>query len=103
MKTPSEIVKNHPELLKESPVKELVTEYEKVRDALIDLKQVSKMSKEKYLLILVREIRESIAVELKQDLEAERFGESERVNFKNAVKNLRNYITDYCRDHNIYI
>ena len=103
MKTPSEIFKNHLDLLKEPSVKELVTEYEQVCDALIYLKQISEMSKEKYLLILVREIRESIAVELKQDLEAERFGESERVNFKNAVENLSNYITDYCRDHNIYL
>lgn len=103
MKTPSEIFKNHPKLLKEPSVKELVSEYEQACDALIDLKQVSEMSKEKYLLILVGEIRESISMELKQDLEAERFGESERVNFKNAVENLRDYINDYCRDHKIYL
>lgn len=103
MKTPSEIFKNNPELLDNPSVKELVSEYEEVCDALIDLQQVSEMSKEKYLGILLREIRESISMELKRDLEAERFAETERVNFKNAVENLRNYIDEYCRDHQIYL
>lgn len=103
MKTSSEIFKNNPELQENPSVKELVSEYEAVCDALIDLQQVSEMSKEKYLKILLREIRESISMELKRDLEAERFGESERVNFKNAVENLRNYIDDFCRDHKIYL
>ncbi|HBL79087.1 MAG TPA: hypothetical protein DDZ79_03670 [Aequorivita sp.] len=103
LKTPSEIFRNNPELLENNSVKELVSEYEEVCDALIDLQQVSEMSKEKYLKILVREIRESISMELKRDLEAERFGESERVNFKNAVENLQSYIADYCREHKIYL
>lgn len=67
------------------------------------MQQVSEMSKEKYLQILVREIRESISMELNRDLEAERFGESERVNFKKATEYLRDYINDYCRDHKIYL
>lgn len=103
MKTPSEIFKENPELLKNDSVKELVSEYEEVCDALIDLQQISEMGKEKYLKILLREIRESISMELKRDLEAERFQETERVNFKNAVENLRNYIDEYCRDHQIYL
>ena len=103
MKTPYEIFKNNPELLENTEVKELISEYEDVCDALIDLQQVSEMSKEKFLQILVREIRESILMELKRDLEAERFGESERVDFKKAIENLRNYINDYCRDHKIYL
>ena len=103
MKTPYEIFKNNSELLQNPVVKELVSEYTEVCDAFIDLQQVSEMSKEKYLLILVREIRDSISMELKRDLEAERFGESERVDFKSAVENLRNYINDYCGDHQIYL
>lgn len=103
MKTPSEIFKNNAELLENNSVKELILEYEEVCDHLIDLQQVSEMSKEKYLKILVREIRESISMELKRDLEAERFGESEHVNFKAAVENLRDYINNYCRDHQIYL
>lgn len=103
VKTPHEIFKNNPKLLENPEVKELTSEYEAVCDALIDLQQVSEMGKEKYLLILLGEIRESISMELKRDLEAERFGESERVDFKKAVENLRNYINDYCRDHQIYL
>lgn len=103
MKNPSEIFKNNPELLGDPSVKELISEYEEVCDALVDLQQVSEMSKEKYLKILLREIRESISIELKRDLEAERFAETERINFKDAIENLRNYIDEYCRDHQIYL
>lgn len=103
MKTPSEIFKNDAEVLKNASVKELVSEYENVCDAFIDLQQIAEMGKEKYLKILLREIRESIAMELKRDLEAERFKETERVDFKSAVENLRNYIDNYCDDYKIYL
>ncbi|WP_310993327.1 hypothetical protein [Aequorivita marina] len=103
MKTPNEIFKNSPELLEKPEVKEFVSEYAEVCDALIDLQQVSEMGKEKYLRILVREIRDSIVMELKRDLEAERFGESDRVDFKKAVENLKTYINNYCRDYKIYL
>ena len=52
MKTPNEIFKNYPELIEIPAVKELVSEYTEVCDALIDLQQISEMSKENYLLIL---------------------------------------------------
>ena len=103
MKTPSEIFKNDPELVEKPAVKELISEYEEVCDALIDLQQIGEMNKESFLKILLGEIRGSISMELKRDLEAERFGESERVDFKNALENLQNYIDDYCRDHQIYL
>jgi hypothetical protein len=103
MKTPAEIFKSQPELLQNPVVQELVSEYDGVCDALIDLHQLTEMGKEKYLRILLREIRESIAMELHRDLEAERFGETERVDFKRAVQNLQEYIGDYCREYQIYL
>lgn len=103
MKTPSEIFKNKPELLENPEVRKLISEYEEDCDALIDLQQILEMGKEKFLKILLREIRESISMELKRDLEAERFGETERVDFKIATANLRDYIDEYCRDHRIYL
>lgn len=103
MKTPSEIFKGEPELLQNPAVQELVSEYDRVCDALIDLQQVTEMGKEKYLRILLREIRESIAMELQRDREAERFGETERVDFKRAVQNLQDYIGEYCREYQIYL
>ncbi len=103
MKTPSEIFKGEPELLQNPAVQELVTEYDRVCDALIALQQVTEMGKEKYLRNLLREIRESITMELKRDLEAARFGETERVDFKQAVENLQDYIGEYCREYQIYL
>lgn len=102
MKTPAEIFKIEPELLNNPAVIELVSEYDSVCDSLIDLQQATAMGKEKYLKILLREIRESITMELQRDLVAERFGETERVDFKKAVQNLQEYIAEYCRDHKIY-
>lgn len=103
MKTPAEIFKSQPELLQNPVVQELVSEYDGVCDALIDLQQLTEMGKEKYLRILLREIRESIAMGLHRDMEAERFGETERVDFKRAVQNLQQYIGDYCREYQIYL
>lgn len=103
MKTSYDTLKNNPDLVENPAVKKLVSEYSDVCDALIGLKQISEMSKEKYLLILVREIQDSISMELKRDLEAERFGESERVDFKNAFENFRHYKLEYCRNHQIYL
>ena len=70
---------------------------------MIDLQQVVEINKVTFLKILITEIRGSISMKLKRDLEAERFGEIERVYFKTAVENLSNYIDDYCRDHQIYL
>ncbi len=103
MKTVQEIFKEKPELLKNFEVKELATEYEDACDALIDIQQTSQMSKEKYLKILVREIQESINMELNRDAEAERFKETERVNFREATVNLKSYISNYLRDFSIYL
>ncbi len=103
MKTPFEIFKNKPELLNLPEVKKLLLEYEIVCDALIDLQQTSEYSKETHLKVLVSEIRESISTELNHDMEAERFGETERVDFKKAMENLQTYIFKYCKDFNINI
>lgn len=101
MKTPQEIFKNDSSLLQNNLVIELISEYEIVCDALIDIQQVSEMNKEKYLKVLVKEIAESIQMELNRDNEADRFGETENVDFKQAVLNLKNYIQQYCRDYQI--
>ncbi len=103
MKTSFEIFKDHPEISSHPAVQELISEYDVVCDALIDLQQVSKKSKEKPLKNLVTEIQNSINVELKKDENAIRFKETERVDFKISVENLRRYINEYLQDYRIYL
>lgn len=103
MKTPFQIFKNNPELLENPEVKELVAQYDSVCDELIDLQQVSGMSKEKPLRVLVKEIRESIARMHSHNEEAERFGYDDKLDYEVAVRNLQSYITEYLRDYQIYL
>lgn len=102
MKTPLEIFKNNPDIIENEAVRELISEYETVCDALLDLQQESERYREVPLRVLVQEIMESIDMEMARDLEAERFGQIPRVDFKQAIINLRSYMRDYCRDHRIY-
>ncbi|MGB0948829.1 MAG: hypothetical protein ACPG7E_07915 [Marinirhabdus sp.] len=103
MKTPHQIFKNNPGARQIPEVQLLINEYETVCDQLVNLQQLTEMNKEKYLKILVRELRESIAAELKRDDGAIRFKETERVDFRLAMENLQRYIEEWCRDHAIYL
>lgn len=103
MKTIKDIFTGHEDLLEQLPVQQLVDEYENVCDELIDHKQVSEFSKEKELKELTRQILNSIQMELQRDEDAIRFQESDRVDFKNAVTNLKTYIHQYCKDYSIYL
>jgi len=42
-------------------------------------------------------------MELQRDEDAIRFQESDRVDFKNAVTNLKTYIHQYCKDYSVYL
>lgn len=103
MKTPQEIFQDYEEIKQHTAVRELISEYEKVCDALIEFRQNHEWNRETPLKILVREILDSIKMELDRDFGADRFKESERVDFKYATENLQRYIQDYCRDHKIYL
>ncbi len=103
MKTAYQIFKDKPELQNHPEVKELITEYDRVCDELVDLQQVTDMGKEVFLKELVKQIRNSITAELQKDTDADRYGETDNVNFKQAVINLQEYMSDYLRDHQIYL
>ncbi len=97
------LFKDHPDIKKHPAVQELIREYDRVSDELIDLQQRSEFNKEKPLLELIRDIQTSIKSELARDVEAERFGETERVDFKESLKNLDKYIDRYKEDYKIRI
>ncbi|WP_438962420.1 hypothetical protein [Nonlabens sp.] len=103
MRTVKDIFTDNEDLLQEPPIQQLVNEYEQVCDELIDHKQVSEFSKEKELKELTRQILNSIKIELQRDENAIRFQETDRVDFKTAVTNLKSYIHQYCKDYSIYL
>ncbi len=100
---PEDFFAEDEELLQNPAVKKLISAYHEVGDELIDLQQTSGFSKETALKELVQQIRDSIALELKRDEESIRFKESERVDFKQAVQNLQDYLRQYLREHHVYL
>lgn len=105
MRTTHQIFKDNPELEKHPAVQELIDQFEETRDKVIDLEQhrETKEARLKHLEELVGQVCAGIRAELKKDEEAERFKETPRIDFKEAVKNLQRYISDYLRDYNIWI
>jgi len=105
MRTPHQIFQNNPELEKHPVVQELIAQFEDTRDALVDAEQhiEQKFTRLKHMEELVGQIRTGIHAELKKDQDAERFKETPRIDFKEAVLNLQRYISDYLRDYNIWM
>ena len=60
-------------------------------------------TKEILLKELVRDILTSCRDTLKDDEESIRFNEIPRVDFKETIENLSEYVKDYLRDHKIYL
>lgn len=105
MRTPQQIFQDNSELEKHPAVQEIISQFEETRDALIDAEQriEGKFARLKHMEELVTQIRTGIRDELKKDEDAERFKETPRVDFKEAVENLQRYISDYLRDYNIWM
>lgn len=105
MRTPHQIFQNDPELQKHPAVQEIIAQFEETRDALVDAEQhiEQKFMRLKHMEELVGQIRAGIHDELKKDQDAERFKETPRIDFKEAVLNLQRYISDYLRDYNIWM
>lgn len=95
------IFKDYPEIAGHPAVQELIGEFEEMNDELIDLKQTASFSKEVSLRVLVSEIQASIRQVFAQDMEAARFGETPRVDFRESLQNLGGYIDRYLEDHRI--
>lgn len=105
MRAPHQLLKNAPELEKHPAVQELIEQFEETRDLLVDAEQriEQKATRLKHLEELVTQIRAGIHDELKKDEEAERFKETPRIDFKEAVNNLQRYINDYLSNYNLWM
>jgi hypothetical protein len=88
--------------MEEPEVMELVEYCRELEDLVIENNQV--VDQTVILKQLISEISKSCSDLLEKDKEGERWeNEFERVDFKETVTNLKNYITKYCLDNKIYL
>jgi hypothetical protein len=102
LKNKLEIFKKAQELLDELEVQELLSYCDKLEDEIVDFKFEKEKSKEKVLLEIIREIKNSCSDIEKLQIEHERFG-YEVPDYKTTIFNLKNYILERCKDERIYL
>lgn len=102
MKSINQIFKTNFLLMEEPEVMELVEYCKELEDMVVENKQIVDQSV--ILKQLISEISKSCSDLLQEDMEGERWkNDFERVDFKETVTNLKNYIIKYCLDNKIYL
>ena len=99
MKSIKQIFKDNEYLMEEESVKELIEYCQELENEVIGTKQVNKFSFEDKLTELVKEIYHSINSVLKEDENAIRFKETNRVDFKFRVELLKEYLINFSKDN----
>lgn len=99
MKSIKQIFKDNEYLMEEESVKELIEYCQELENEVIETKQVNKFSFEDKLTELVKEIYHSINSVLKEDENAIRFKETNRVDFKFRVELLKEYLINFSKDN----
>tara|TARA_R110002050_G_scaffold79261_1_gene169292 strand:- start:3553 stop:3864 length:312 start_codon:yes stop_codon:yes gene_type:complete len=99
MKSIRQIFKDNEYLMEEESVKELIQYCQELENEVIETKQVNKFSFEDKLTELVKEIYHSINSVLKEDENAIRFKETNRVDFKFRVELLKEYLINFSKDN----
>jgi len=92
MKSIKSIFKYNKSLLEEPEVQELIDYCEELQAELIEIKQDKQFSKEIIFSEMVREIRDGCD---------EILNSQEEIDYKEMVKNLKNYVLDKCIKYNI--
>lgn len=102
MKSISQIFRNNEHLMDLNPVEELIDYCRELEDKVVENNQV--VDKTVVLKQLISEISKSCIDLIEEDKKAERWSNDfERVDFKESIINLKEYITKYCLDNKIYL
>ncbi len=100
MKSINQIFKTNSSLMEEPEVVELIDYCKDLEDEVVEYKQ--KNDQTIILKQLISEINRSCFELLEDDKRAERWeGDFDRVDFKESIINLREYIIKYCLDNKI--
>ena len=101
MKSISQIFKGNHHLMDIPQVEELIEYTRELEGEVMDKKIDDNYDKEHILRSMIKDIRIGIEQTMKDDEESIRFNEIPRVDFKEAMINLNNYIMDMCFKNNI--
>jgi translation initiation factor 2B subunit (eIF-2B alpha/beta/delta family) len=99
LKSINQIFKYNTALLDEPEVQELVEYCKELEDEVVDLRQTDVSVMEGKLAEVVRDIYHSTNKTIKEDEEAIRFRETERVDFNEVVLNLRKFLIKFATDN----
>jgi len=103
MKSIHQIFKGNEHLMDLAPVEELIEYCQELEGDVMERKINDKYDKEHVLKGMLKDIRTSINDTLEEDEESIRFNEIPRVDFKEAVKNLKKFISEMCYVNNIIL
>ena len=102
MKSINQIFKTNTTLMDEPEVVELVDYCRELEDIVVENKQI--VDQTVILKQLISEIGKSCHDLIEEDIKGERWvNDFERVDFKESIINLKEYITKYCLDNKIYL
>ena len=93
--------KTNPDLLNEPEVQDLIEAYRDLEGELIECNQTKDYNKEIILLNMIRDIYSSCNDIIKQEGDINRFNESEPIDYKESIINLKKYISSLARDYKI--
>lgn len=100
MKSINQIFRGNEHLMDLNPVEELIDYCMELEDMVVENNQV--VDQTVVLKQLISEISKSCGELLEEDERGERWGNDfERVDFKESIINLKNYISSYCIDNKI--
>ena len=97
MKNITQIFQGNEHLMDLEPVEELIDYCRELEGQVMERKIQDEYGKEKHYAQMFKEIYQSCNDTLKDDEIAERFKETPRVDFKETISNLKNYMLEMCR------
>jgi hypothetical protein len=96
MKSISQIFRSNRELMDEPEVQVLIEYCRELEGQVMDRKIDDNYDKEHVLRSMLKDIRTGIDDTLKDDEESIRFNETPRVDFKDAMLNLKKFLAEMC-------
>lgn len=91
------LFKTNPSILDNVEVQELIEYCRELEGIILERKIEDEYNKEQHYKQVFKEIYQSCCETLKDDELAERFKETPRVDFKETIFNLKNYMFEMCR------
>ncbi len=103
MKSIHQIFQGNEHLMDLHPVEELIDYCQELEGEVMERRIEDNYDKEHVLKSMLKDIRTSIDETLDEDEESIRFNEIPRVDFKEAIKNLKRFISEMCYTNNIML